>query len=90
MNEPKIRSEILETGNPKIKSARILVNAPAEKIFALLSNPRKHSQLDGTGTVKDTIFGPEKLVLGLCQKFYWKRGGPIYHQNKPALEIIDK
>ncbi len=64
MNEPKIRSEILETGNPKINSARIVIDAPAEKIFALLSNPRKHSQLDGTGTLRDTIFGPEKLVLG--------------------------
>jgi hypothetical protein len=40
----QIRSEILETGNEKIKSARIVINAPAEKIFAILSDPRRHKR----------------------------------------------
>jgi hypothetical protein len=60
----KIRSEILETGNEKIKSARILVNAPAEIIFAVLSNPRRHKEIDGSATIQENISGPDKLVLG--------------------------
>jgi hypothetical protein len=63
MNE-KIRSEILDTGNKKIRSARIVINAPAEKIFALLSNPRRHKEIDGSSTIQENISGPEKLVLG--------------------------
>ena len=63
MSEPT-RSEILETGNEKIKSARIVINAPAEKIFAILSNPHRHKEIDGSATIQETISGPDKLVLG--------------------------
>jgi hypothetical protein len=59
-----IRSEILETGNEQIKSARIVINAPAEKIFAVLSNPHRHKEIDGSSTIQENISGPEKLVLG--------------------------
>jgi len=60
----KIRSEILETGNEQIKSARIVINAPAEKIFAVLANPHCHKEIDGSATIQENISGPEKLVLG--------------------------
>lgn len=60
----KIRSEILETGNEQIKSARIVINAPAEKIFAILANPHRHKEIDGSATIQENISGPEKLVLG--------------------------
>jgi len=63
MND-KIRSEILETGNAQIKSARIVINAPAEKIFAILSNPHRHKEIDGSKTIQENISGPDKLVLG--------------------------
>ena len=60
----QVRSEILETGNEKVKSARIVINAPAEKIFAILSNPRRHKEIDGSATIQENISGPDKLVLG--------------------------
>ena len=63
MNE-NTRSEILETGNGRIKSARIVINAPAEKIFAILSNPRRHKEIDGSNTIQENISGPDKLFLG--------------------------
>jgi hypothetical protein len=63
MNE-KVRSEILETSNEKVKSARIVINAPAEKIFALLANPRRHKDIDGSSTIQENLSGPDKLVLG--------------------------
>ena len=60
----QIRSEILETGNEKIKSARIVINAPADKIFAILANPHRHKEIDGSATIQENISGPDKLVLG--------------------------
>ena len=63
MND-KVRSEILETGNEKVKSARIVINAPAEQIFALLANPRRHKEIDGSSTIQENLSGPDKLVLG--------------------------
>ncbi|MBI3429013.1 MAG: dimethyladenosine transferase [Actinobacteria bacterium] len=47
-----------------IKSARILINAPAKRIFDLLANPRRHRELDGTHTIVGIISGPERLSLG--------------------------
>ena len=63
MSEPT-RSEILDTGNEKIKSARIVINAPADKIFAILSNPHRHKEIDGSATIQENISGPDELVLG--------------------------
>jgi hypothetical protein len=60
----QIRSEILETGNEKIKSARIVINVSADKIFAILANPHRHKEIDGSATIQENISGPDKLVLG--------------------------
>jgi hypothetical protein len=60
----QIRSEILETGNEKINSARIVINAPADKIFAILANPHRHKEIDGSATIQENISGPDNLVLG--------------------------
>ena len=62
--DDKIRSEILDTGNEQVKSARIVINVPAEKIFEILSNPRRHKDIDGSATIQENISGPAKLVLG--------------------------
>ena len=63
MSEPT-RSEILDTGNEKIKSARIVINAPADKIFTILANPHRHKEIDGSATIQENFSGPDKLVLG--------------------------
>jgi hypothetical protein len=63
MNSP-IRAEIFDTGNPKIKSARIVIDASAESIFSLLTNPQRHMDFDGSKTIQGNFSGPTKLELG--------------------------
>ena len=41
-----------------------VINAPAERIFAVLADPNQHSVIDGSGTVKKTRSGPDRLALG--------------------------
>lgn len=60
----EIRSEILQTGNPKLKAAEIEITGSASEIFSLLINPKKHSLIDGSNSVKGVNWGPEKLSLG--------------------------
>ena len=60
----KVLAQILETGKEEVKSSRIVINAPAEKIFAILSNPHRHKEIDGTKTIQENISGPDKLILG--------------------------
>jgi hypothetical protein len=84
MNE-KVLAQILETGKEEVKSARIVINAPAEKIFAILSNPRRHKEIDGTRTIQENISGPDKLVLG--SKFGMKmRLGINYRIQNTVVE----
>jgi hypothetical protein len=81
----KVLAQILETGKEEVKSARIVINAPAEKIFAILSNPHRHKEIDGTKTIQENISGPDKLVLG--SKFGMKmRLGVNYRIQNTVVE----
>jgi hypothetical protein len=64
MSEKKVRSEIFDTGNPKIKSARIIINAAPVTIFSILANPHRHRDVDGSQTITANISGPDRLELG--------------------------
>lgn len=56
----------MSTSNPaKIVSHSIVVPAPAQDIFNLLADPRRHSEIDGSGSVKAAqLDAPERLSLG--------------------------
>lgn len=56
--------EIVETGTPYVVSRAIVIDAPAERIFDLLADPRRHADFDGSGSVKRSISGPQRLSLG--------------------------
>jgi len=60
----QIRAEILDVDYPNTAAARIVINAPASKIFALLANPRAHASFDRSATIKESISGPSRLHLG--------------------------
>jgi uncharacterized protein YndB with AHSA1/START domain len=58
------RAEILATDHPSKTAARIIINAPASKIFDLLANPSSHRLFDGSGTIQNSMSGPKRLFLG--------------------------
>ena len=60
----KIRAQILEIDIPRTTAARIVISAPAEKIFDLIADPRSHQLFDGSGTIQKSVSGPERLSLG--------------------------
>ncbi len=64
MTAKRIRSDIFDTGNPKIKAARIVVAASPTTIFNILANPHRHIEIDGSQTIRSNISGPERLSLG--------------------------
>ena len=59
-----VRAEILPTDFPNTTAARIVINAPASKIFDILANPALHQLFDGSETIQSSISGPERLFLG--------------------------
>ena len=54
---------IVDAGPQRI-SRSVEVNAPAAELFAMAADPRRHHELDGSGTVGANINGPAKLVAG--------------------------
>lgn len=55
---------VVDTGSPWIISRSITVDAPAEEIFEILADPRRHPDFDGSGSVRGAIAGPQRLSLG--------------------------
>lgn len=45
-------------------SRSAVVAAPPAEVFALLADPQRHAEIDGSGTVKGVVQGPERLALG--------------------------
>jgi hypothetical protein len=74
--------------NPrKIVSHSVFVPAPAQAIFDLLADPRRHSEIDGSGSVKDAeIDAPTRLSLHT--KFGMKmRIGVPYKMTNTVVEF---
>jgi hypothetical protein len=50
---------------PRRVTRRARVHAPAAEIFALVDDPHRHAELDGSGTVRDVpVKGPHDLKAG--------------------------
>lgn len=69
--------ETLDNGSRTI-ARKAVVNAPATEIFALLSDPHRHHEVDGSGTVKDKVKGPHELELGAKFNVAMKQFGMPY------------
>jgi hypothetical protein len=54
---------IVDAG-PRRVSRSVEVAAPASELYALAADPRRHPELDGSGTVRENIKMPPELVEG--------------------------
>src|SRR4051812_42150492 len=68
-------------GNSRAVSESVVVAAPPEQIFDLLANPQRHAELDGSGTVKGSVSGPDRLQLGSRFGMRMRLGAPYLIRN---------
>lgn len=68
-------------GTPQITSSTFIA-APPSVVFAILSDPRQHSRIDGSGTVHDAVSGPSTLVLGSEFGVAMKQGASYTMKNR--------
>jgi uncharacterized protein YndB with AHSA1/START domain len=66
--------------------ASAVVTAPPEQVFALLANPHRHHEFDGSGSVQSTISGPSSLRLGDTFGVRMKIGVP-YRITNHVVEL---
>lgn len=60
----------------RVVSVSRVVKAPPEEIFAVVASPAGHAKIDGSGTVRDAIEGPDRLELGSKFRMDMKMGLP--------------
>jgi hypothetical protein len=65
-----------------VLTASAVIPAPASVVFAILADPRQHPRIDGSGTVRGNVSGPERLVLGSRFGMDMKQGAPYKITNK--------
>jgi uncharacterized protein YndB with AHSA1/START domain len=59
-----------------IVSASTTIAAPVGAIFDIVADPRQHPRIDGSGSVKGAIEGPDRLSLGAKFGMNMKMGAP--------------
>jgi len=63
-----------------------VIAAPANRIFDILADPRQHSRIDGSGTVRGVVTGPDRLSLGARFGMRMRMGAP-YRVTNVVLEF---
>ena len=63
-------------------SASTVVQAPAARIFDLLADPSRHAVLDGSGSVRSVVRGPDRLFLGARFAMAMRMGLPYLMVNR--------
>ena len=53
----------VESGPRKV-TRRVEVSAPAAEVFSLISNPHRHVEIDGSGTIRDVEVRIDHLAVG--------------------------
>jgi hypothetical protein len=65
----------------------VQVDAPASELFAIVADPRRHHELDGSGTVRDNIKAPSELIAGSKFSTSMKMFGVPYRITSIVTEL---
>lgn len=59
----QVRAEILPHPSQWVRAARIEIAATPQAIFDIIADPRRHAEIDGSGSVVGNVRGPQRLSL---------------------------
>jgi hypothetical protein len=59
---------------PRTVARSVVIDAPAQGVFALVADPHRHHDIDGSGTVQPQISGPNRLSDGAKFSVHMKYG----------------
>jgi hypothetical protein len=70
-------------------SYRAEVDAPVTELFAIVADPHRHGDLDGSGTVQDTVSGPDRLSPGAKFSVKMRLHGLPYRITSRVTEFAE-
>ena len=65
------------------------VNRPTDELFAIVADPHRHGELDGSGTVGDTVKGPNRIAKGDKFSVKMKQYGVPYRITSKVTDFTD-
>lgn len=71
----------------RVISASATIPAPAATVFAILTDPRQHPRIDGSGSVRGVVRGPERLTAGSRFGMDMKLHGVPYKIRNRVVEF---
>ena len=71
-----------------VETVERIIPAPPDRIFALIADPRRHQDIDGSGTVREATDLPERLALGATFGMNMEYGG-AYTMTSTVIEFED-
>jgi uncharacterized protein YndB with AHSA1/START domain len=72
---------------PRRISRSVEVAAPVEELYAMAVDPRRHHDLDGSGTVRGNIDAPPKLAVGSKFSTHMKMLGVPYRITSTVTAV---
>jgi hypothetical protein len=79
---------VVDAGRRKVSRAAE-VQAPAAELFAIVADPHRHGELDGSGTVLDTVAGPRQLTRDATFSVKMKQFGLPYKITSQVTDFDD-
>ncbi len=76
-------------GGTRTVVRRVEVPAPAVRIFDLLADPHRHQELDGSGTVRAAVSGPDRLREGARFSVNMRQLGIPYRITSTVVAFAD-
>ncbi len=75
---------------PRRVTRQVVVDAPAGELFDLVADPRRHPEIDGSGTVRDIpVTGPDRLAVGARFGVGMKQFGLPYKITSTVTEFVE-
>ncbi len=73
--------------HPRIVSDSVEVQAPPSVVFAILADPRQHARIDGSGSLRGSVSGPERLHRGARFGMDMRMFGLPYRIRNTVVEL---
>jgi uncharacterized protein YndB with AHSA1/START domain len=71
----------------RLVSGSTTIDAPPEVVFAIVADPRQHPRIDGSGSVRGVITGPERLTRGDTFGVSMRLFGVRYRIDNRVVEL---
>ena len=80
---------VIDTGEQYVRSASIVVQAPAAVIFEFLAQPNRHHDFDGSGSVKDAVPGKQPIGSRLALHDHFTMNMRIMVPYRMQNEVVE-